>query len=124
MARSTKSRKNGEQQGESKHKRVLRACNKNQKQDHQIYEPNNNEHIQREDDNRNMNGKSTSSITISEDDHKFPEAKELFDFLNLFLKLPDHHVLGGDILKQVVDDADKAMERRSNWYNINCLVIF
>ncbi|UZO28283.1 uncharacterized protein OCT59_021816 [Rhizophagus irregularis] len=40
----------------------------------------------------------------------WPEAKELFDFLNPFLKLPDHHVLGGDILKQVVTDADKAME--------------
>ncbi|PKK60735.1 hypothetical protein RhiirC2_818033 [Rhizophagus irregularis] len=39
-----------------------------------------------------------------------PEAKELFDFLNPFLKLPDRRVLGGDILKQVVDDADKAME--------------
>ncbi|GBC09020.1 hypothetical protein RclHR1_08550006 [Rhizophagus clarus] len=34
----------------------------------------------------------------------------LFNFLNLFLKLPDRHVLGGDVLKQVVDDADKAME--------------
>ncbi|PKY33237.1 hypothetical protein RhiirB3_475722 [Rhizophagus irregularis] len=40
----------------------------------------------------------------------WPEAKELFDFLNPFLKLPDHHVLGGDILKQVVTNADKAME--------------
>ncbi|PKC50506.1 hypothetical protein RhiirA1_486165, partial [Rhizophagus irregularis] len=39
-----------------------------------------------------------------------PEAKELFDFLNPFLKLPDRRVLGGDILKQVVADADKAME--------------
>ena len=28
-----------------------------------------------------------------------PEAKELFDFLNPFLKLPDRRVLGGDILK-------------------------
>ncbi|GES98661.1 hypothetical protein GLOIN_2v1885672 [Rhizophagus clarus] len=37
-------------------------------------------------------------------------SKELFNFLNLFLKLPDRHVLGGDVLKQVVDDADKAME--------------
>lgn len=39
-----------------------------------------------------------------------PEAKELFDFLNPFLKLPDRRVLGGDILKQVVDDADKTMD--------------
>ncbi|CAB4422701.1 unnamed protein product [Rhizophagus irregularis] len=39
-----------------------------------------------------------------------PEAKELFDFLNPFLKLPDRRVLGGDILKQVVADSDKAME--------------
>ncbi|CAB5374753.1 unnamed protein product [Rhizophagus irregularis] len=39
-----------------------------------------------------------------------PEAKKLFDFLNPFLKLPDRHVLGGDILKQVVADSDKAME--------------
>jgi hypothetical protein len=34
----------------------------------------------------------------------------LFDFLNPFLKLPDRRVLEGDILKQVVGDADKAME--------------
>jgi hypothetical protein len=39
-----------------------------------------------------------------------PEAKELFDFLNPFLKLLDRHVLGGDILKQVVEKADEAME--------------
>ena len=39
-----------------------------------------------------------------------PEAKELFDFLNPFLKLPDRRVLGGDILKQVVDKADEVME--------------
>jgi hypothetical protein len=39
-----------------------------------------------------------------------PEAKELFDFLNPFLKLPDRRVLRGDILKQVVGDADKSME--------------
>ncbi|CAB5184609.1 unnamed protein product [Rhizophagus irregularis] len=39
-----------------------------------------------------------------------PEAKELFDFSNPFLKLPDRRILGGDILKQVVADADKAME--------------
>ncbi|PKY32728.1 hypothetical protein RhiirB3_394249, partial [Rhizophagus irregularis] len=39
-----------------------------------------------------------------------PEAKELFDFLNPFIKLPDRRVLGGDILKQVVSEADKVME--------------
>ncbi|RGB28286.1 ribonuclease H-like domain-containing protein [Rhizophagus diaphanus] len=32
-----------------------------------------------------------------------PEAKALFDFLNPFLKLSDRHVLGGDILKQVMN---------------------
>ncbi len=36
-----------------------------------------------------------------------PEAKELFNFLNPFLKLPDHHILGGQILKQVVAKIDK-----------------
>ncbi|CAB4374480.1 unnamed protein product [Rhizophagus irregularis] len=39
-----------------------------------------------------------------------PEAKELFDFLNPFIKLPDRCILGGDILKQVVSEADKVME--------------
>lgn len=39
-----------------------------------------------------------------------PEAKELFEFLNPFLKLPDCHVLGGDILNKVVDELDDAME--------------
>ena len=35
------------------------------------------------------------------------KAKELFNFLNPFLKLPDHHILGGQILKQVVAETDK-----------------
>ncbi len=39
-----------------------------------------------------------------------PEAKELFDFLNPFLKLPDRCVLGGDILKEVITEVDNAME--------------
>jgi len=39
-----------------------------------------------------------------------PEAKDLFNFLNPFLKLPDRRVLGGDILKEVVAEADNAME--------------
>jgi hypothetical protein len=39
-----------------------------------------------------------------------PEAKELFEFLNPFLKLPDRCVLGGDILKEAVAEADNAME--------------
>lgn len=39
-----------------------------------------------------------------------PEAKELFEFLNPFLKLPDRRVLGGEILKQVVTESDKVME--------------
>jgi hypothetical protein len=39
-----------------------------------------------------------------------PEAKELFEFLNPFLKLPDRRVLGGDILSKVVTELDDAME--------------
>ncbi|CAB4424904.1 unnamed protein product [Rhizophagus irregularis] len=39
-----------------------------------------------------------------------PEAKELFEFLNPFLKLPDRRVLGGDILNKVVSELDDAME--------------
>jgi hypothetical protein len=39
-----------------------------------------------------------------------PEAKELFDFLNPFLKLPDRHMLGGKILKNAVENADKMMD--------------
>ncbi len=39
-----------------------------------------------------------------------PEAKDLFNFLNPFLKLPDRRVLGSDILKEVVAEADNAMK--------------
>ena len=39
-----------------------------------------------------------------------PEAKELFEFLNPFLKLPDRCVLGGDILNKVVTELDDVME--------------
>ncbi|EXX58012.1 hypothetical protein RirG_201910 [Rhizophagus irregularis DAOM 197198w] len=55
---------------ESNRKRVLRAHNKNQLQDQQINESNDNEHIQRKPDNRNMHVRSTSSTKISENDHK------------------------------------------------------
>ncbi len=39
-----------------------------------------------------------------------PKAKQLFDFLNSFLKLPDRCLLEGKILKKAIDDADKVME--------------
>ena len=39
-----------------------------------------------------------------------PEAKELFEFLNPFLKLPDHRNLGGQILTNAVSERDRAME--------------
>lgn len=39
-----------------------------------------------------------------------PEARELFEFLNPFLKLPDRRSLGGEILKDAVAEGDKAME--------------
>ncbi|CAB5361935.1 unnamed protein product [Rhizophagus irregularis] len=39
-----------------------------------------------------------------------PEAKELFEFLNPFLKLPDRHTLGGEILQDAVSEEDKAMQ--------------
>jgi len=38
-----------------------------------------------------------------------PEAKELFEFLNPHLKLPDRRALGGQILEAAVSEADKAM---------------
>ncbi|CAB4388180.1 unnamed protein product [Rhizophagus irregularis] len=38
------------------------------------------------------------------------EARELFEFLNPFLKLPDHRSLGGEILKDAVAEGDKVME--------------
>ncbi|PKY43293.1 hypothetical protein RhiirA4_509250 [Rhizophagus irregularis] len=38
------------------------------------------------------------------------EAKELFEFLNSFLKLPDRRVLGGDILDKVVVELNDAMD--------------
>ena len=38
-----------------------------------------------------------------------PEAEELFNFLNPFLKLPDQRVLGDQILKEAVNESDKAM---------------
>ncbi|GBC06609.1 hypothetical protein RclHR1_06960007 [Rhizophagus clarus] len=39
-----------------------------------------------------------------------PEAKKLFEFLNPFLKLPDHHTLGGEILQDAMSERDKAMQ--------------
>ena len=39
-----------------------------------------------------------------------PEARELFEFLNPFLKLPDRKTLGGDILTDAVSDGNDAME--------------
>jgi len=39
-----------------------------------------------------------------------PEARELFEFLNPFLKLPDRKTLGGDILTNAVSDGNDAME--------------
>ena len=38
-----------------------------------------------------------------------PEAKELFNFLNPHLKLPDHCELGGNILTKAVEKTDDAM---------------
>jgi len=38
-----------------------------------------------------------------------PEAKELFEFLNPYLKLPDRQTLGGQILKAAVSEEDKIM---------------
>jgi hypothetical protein len=39
-----------------------------------------------------------------------PEAKELFNFLNPHLKLPDRRELGGNILTKAVEKADDAMD--------------
>ena len=39
-----------------------------------------------------------------------PEAKQLFEFLNPFLKLPDRRLLGGKILKKAVENADEIMD--------------
>jgi len=39
-----------------------------------------------------------------------PEAKELFEFLNPFLKLPDRRYFGDNILKDAVAEVDKTME--------------
>lgn len=39
-----------------------------------------------------------------------PEAKQLFDFLNPFLKLPDRCLLGGKILNKAVENADEIMD--------------
>ena len=39
-----------------------------------------------------------------------PEARELFEFLNPFLKLPDRKNLGDNILRDAVTVGDKAME--------------
>ena len=38
-----------------------------------------------------------------------PEAKELFNFLNPLIKLPDRRELGGKILTKAVEKADDAM---------------
>ena len=39
-----------------------------------------------------------------------PEANELFEFLNPFLKLSDRKFLGGEILKDAVSEGNKAMQ--------------
>jgi hypothetical protein len=39
-----------------------------------------------------------------------PEAKELFEFLNPFLKLPDRQTLGGEILKDAVSEKEEEMK--------------
>ena len=39
-----------------------------------------------------------------------PEAKELFEFLNPFLKLPNRRYFGDNILTDAVAEVDKAME--------------
>jgi len=39
-----------------------------------------------------------------------PEARELFEFLNPFLKLPDHKTLSGEILTNAVSEGDNTME--------------
>ncbi|CAB4374853.1 unnamed protein product [Rhizophagus irregularis] len=79
-----------------------------------ILQPNNNDVLSIIPQKRSYSISSqTSQVSLaSSSSHKVnkPEAKKLFDFLNPFLKLPDRHVLGGDILKQVVADSDKAME--------------
>ena len=38
------------------------------------------------------------------------ETKELFEFLNSFLKLSNHKSLDGEILKDAVSERDKAIE--------------
>ncbi len=38
------------------------------------------------------------------------EAKDLFNFLNLFLKLSDHCILGNDILNEVMVKADNTIK--------------
>ena len=39
-----------------------------------------------------------------------PEARELFEFLNPYLKLPDRHLLGGEILNDAVSEGEEAMQ--------------
>jgi Protein of unknown function (DUF 659) len=39
-----------------------------------------------------------------------PEARELFEFLNPFLKLPDRQTLGGEILKDAVSEKEEEMK--------------
>jgi hypothetical protein len=39
-----------------------------------------------------------------------PEARELFEFLNPFLKLPDRKTLGGEILANAISEGNDAME--------------
>ncbi|GBB88839.1 hypothetical protein RclHR1_15450004 [Rhizophagus clarus] len=39
-----------------------------------------------------------------------PEVRELFEFLNPFLKLPDHKTLGGPILNDAISKGDNTMK--------------
>ena len=39
-----------------------------------------------------------------------PEARELFEFLNPYLKLSDYHLLSGEILNDAVSEGKEAMQ--------------
>jgi len=45
-----------------------------------------------------------------------PEARELFEFLNPYLKLPDRHLLGGEILNDAVKDVSRNCNIKTQCY--------
>ena len=53
-----------------------------------------------------------------------PEAKELFEFLNPYLKLPDRKLLGSKILQNAISEENKVMQMALKKYPVGITFTF